>query len=84
MVRFATEPNQYEIEIPDTNSIKIMLEVAQEAMVYLFNISWNCLRFARPLLITSDTPVNLWSKPQELPSYLGRRSQGDPRPQSGG
>lgn len=72
MVRFATDPDAYEIEIPDTNSIKIMLEVARETMLYFFNISWSCLRFDRRLLITSDTPVNLWSKPQEMPSFMGR------------
>lgn len=72
MVRFATDPDAYEIEIPDTSSINIMLDVSREAMVYLFSVSWSCLRFDRALLVTSDTPVNLWSKPEEAPSFKGR------------
>lgn len=55
-VRFATEPDAYEVVVPDTNSIKIMLSVSAEAMLYLFHITWSCLRFDHPLLVASDKP----------------------------
>jgi hypothetical protein len=72
LVRLATEPDAYEIKIPDTNSIKLMLDVAMEAMLYLFNITWSCLRFQHPLLVTSDNPVNTWSKAKNVPPFMGQ------------
>lgn len=71
MVRTVTEPDAYEVVVPDTNSIKIMLSVSSQAMLYLFNITWSCLRFGHPLLVTSDTPVHTWSKPTETPNVMG-------------
>jgi len=73
LVRLVSDPDSYEVVIPDTNSIKAMLLVAQDAMVHIFNVTWSCLRFDRRLLITSDNPVHTWSKPDKNGPLFGNR-----------
>jgi hypothetical protein len=68
---WAAQPDKWEVEPHQNESIKIMLDVAQELYPALASRQWNLMEFEEPLLVTSDRPVFHWSKPKPSDKFRG-------------
>jgi hypothetical protein len=68
---WAAHPDKWEVEPHQNESIKIMLDTAQELYPALASRHWNIVEVDDPLLVTSDRPVFHWSKPSPSDEFYG-------------
>lgn len=72
MLKFFSDPTNYNFKQDQNESIKIMLELAPGIANLAANRKWQLLRFPADCLLTSDSPVSLWSPPEERGGSLPR------------
>lgn len=72
MLKFFADPTKYNFEQHQNESIKIMLDLAPGIANLAANRKWQLLRFPADCLLTSDSPVSLWSPPEERRGIVAR------------
>jgi hypothetical protein len=66
-----TDPGSYRIAPHQNESIGAMLEHLEVLAPYLLARTWQLVRFRRPVLLTSDCPVVLWTRPERTTALRG-------------